>query len=359
MIRYAVVGAGLIAQDAFIPAVATTGNSRIQAIVSGKPELARQLADFHGVPEVVGYEDYDALVASDRIDAVYIALPNSLHADFAIRALRAGKHAMVEKPLATTAAEAEAMIAAAQQGGARLMTAYRLHNEPGTLAALALIREGAIGEPWYFSSSFSFQSAIGNHRLQAGHWGGPLQDIGVYCLNAARHVFGTEPIAVQAMAARPPGDPRFVEIDASLAVTLRFPGERLAQFFCSFGAAETEDYRVLGSHGELIVDPGYRYESVISLRLRSGGQEKVIAAPQVDHFAGQVAYFSDCIATNTRPEADGEEGLADMLGLLAIEEAVRTQGTVMIDSRPRSGHPGPATERSFPPTTHRLILSGN
>ena len=251
------------------------------------------------------------------------------------------------------------MIAAAEQGGAWLMTAYRLHNEPGTLAALALIREGAIGEPWYFSSCFSFQSALGNHRLQAGHWGGPLQDIGVYCLNAARHVFAMEPVAVQAMAARPPGDLRFAEIDASLAVTLRFPGERLAQFFCSFGTAETEAYRVLGSKGEMIVDPGYRYESTMSIRLRTGGQEKVISAPQVDHFAGQIAYFSDCIATGSRPELDGEEGLADMLGLLAIEEAVRTQGTVPIASRPRSIRPGPETERSFPPTTHRLILTGS
>ena len=99
MIRYAVVGAGWISQEAFMPAVALTGNSLMQAIVSGSPEAARKFAEFHAVPEVVTYGGYDALLASDRIDAVYIALPNSMHADYTIRALRAGKHVMVEKPL--------------------------------------------------------------------------------------------------------------------------------------------------------------------------------------------------------------------------------------------------------------------
>ncbi|OZA04883.1 MAG: glucose-fructose oxidoreductase oxidoreductase, partial [Rhodobacterales bacterium 17-64-5] len=147
MIRYAVVGAGWISQEAFMPAVTLTGNSRMQAIVSGSAEVAGKLAAFHGVPEVVGYEEYDALLASDRIDAVYIALPNDLHADYTIRALNARKHVMVEKPLATTLAEGEAMVAAARDSGSFLMTAYRLHNEPGTHAMIEAVRSGQIGEP--------------------------------------------------------------------------------------------------------------------------------------------------------------------------------------------------------------------
>lgn len=339
-----------------MPAVAATGNSVMQAIVSGSPGPAQELAAFHGVPEVVGYAGYDALIHSDRIDAVYIALPNSMHADYAIRALRAGKHVLVEKPLATTLAEGEAMIAAAEASGALLMTAYRLHNEPGTIAALEAIRAGRIGTPVHFSSTFAFQSALGNHRLQASHWGGPLQDIGVYCLNAARHVFGAEPVEVQAMAARPLDDPRFAEIDAHLAVTLRFPEGRLAQFFCSFGAEMTEYYRVLGTEGELTVDPGYRFESAISLRLRRGAKVEVTDFPAVDHFSGQIAYFSDCIAAGTPPEADGAEGLADMRALLAIEESVRTGASVALHSPARSRHPDATTLRSFAPTTRRLLI---
>ena len=353
MIRYAVVGAGWIAQEAFLPGVPATGNSRVQALVSGHPR-ARELADFHTIPEVLAYADYDALVASDRIDAVYIALPNSMHADYAIRALKAGKHVLAEKPLATTLEESRAMIAAAEAAGRFLMTAYRLHNEPGTLAALQAIRAGKIGQPVHFSSAFGFQSAIGNHRLQASHWGGPLQDIGVYCLNAARHVFAAEPLAVQAMGLRP-DDPRFAEIDAHIAVTLRFP-HGLAQFFCSFATEAVEYYRVLGTTGELTVDPGYRFENAVSLRLRQGDQVTVTDFPAVDHFAGQLAYFSDCVATGQPPEADGAEGLADMAALLAIEEAIVTGATVPLTLPPRPRHPDATMERRFAPTTHRFLL---
>jgi predicted dehydrogenase len=356
MIRYAVVGAGWISQEAFMPAVTLTGNSRMQAIVSGSPDAASKLAAFHDVPEVVAYDEYDALLASDRIDAVYIALPNDLHADYAIRALKAGKHVMVEKPLATTLAAGEAMVAAARDSGSFLMTAYRLHNEPGTHAMIEAVRAGQIGEPVYFGSSFGFQTQLGNHRLKAGHWGGALPDVGVYCLNAARHVFAAEPVAVQAMASRPSGDPRFAEIDGSLAVTLRFPGERLAQFFCSFGSGTSESIRIIGSTGELILDPAFKFDSSPKMTVRSDKKEEITPFDQVDHFAGQIAYFSDCITSKSPPEADGEEGLADMRALLAIDEAARTGETIRLDPVSFKAGIQPEMVRAFAPTTKRLLL---
>lgn len=356
MIRYAVVGAGWISQEAFMPAVATTGNSRLQAIVSGSHAAAQKLADFHGVPEVVDYSGYDALLASDHIDAVYIALPNSMHADYAIRALRAGKHVMVEKPLAISLAESEAMVAAARESGAFLMTAYRLHNEPGTHAMINAVRGGAIGEPVYFAATFGFQTQPGNHRLKASYWGGALPDVGVYCLNAARHVFAAEPVAVQAMASRPAHDPRFAEIDASLAVTLRFPGDRLAQFFCSFGSAETETIRIVGSKAELILDPAFKFDSVLQMTIRTPGHEQRQIFRQVDHFAGQIAYFSDCIKRGVPPKADGEEGMADMRALLAIDEAARTGETVRLELQPFGRDLDADMVRRFPVTDRRLLL---
>ena len=356
MIRYAVVGAGWISQEAFMPAVAATGNSRMQAIVSGSPEAARKLADFHGVPEVVPYSGYDELIASDRIDAVYIALPNSMHADYTIRALKAGKHVMVEKPLATSLAEAEAMVVAAKDSGAFLMTAYRLHNEPGTHGMIEAVRSGQIGEPVFFTSTFGFQSQLGNHRLKADHWGGALPDVGIYCLNAARHIFAAEPVAVQAMASRPAEDPRFGEIDASLAVTLRFPGDRLAQFFCSFGSGTSESIRVIGSSGELILDPAFKFDSALRLTVRADGKETVVPFQQVDHFSGQIAYFSDCILTRTPPEADGEEGLADMRALLAIEVAARSGNTIRLNPQPFKAGITTSMLRSLPLTIQRLLV---
>lgn len=356
MIRYAVVGAGWISQEAFMPGVAQSGNSRIEAIVTGDMAKAQKLADFHGVPQVVSYADYDTLLASGAVDAVYIALPNSMHADYAIRAAKAGKHVMVEKPLATSVAESEAMIAAARDNGVFLMTAYRLHNEPGTVALLEKIRAGAIGAPLFFQSVFAFQMAGGNHRLNAEHWGGPLQDVGVYCVNAARHVFGEEPFEATATLHQPKGDARFAEVEASIAATLRFPSGGIAQIIASFGAATVDGYRVTGTEAEIELDPGYRFETATTMRLRKNGVVEETRFPQVDQFAGQVAYFSDCIMRGEPPEADGEEGLADMRVLLAIEEAARSRKAVPIKTPARPRHPTPDMVRERPITSKRLLV---
>ena len=356
MINYAVVGAGWISQEAFLPGVRQSGNSRVAAIVTGDRAKAARLADFYGVGEVVDYEGYDALLASPAIDAVYIALPNHMHADFAIRAARAGKHILVEKPLAATEDEALAMIAAARSADVFLMTAYRLHNEPGTVAVLGHIRAGAIGRPLFFQSVFSFQTVLGNHRLKATTWGGPLQDVGVYCINAARHIFAEEPIEAMAMADRPGDDPRFGEVEASVAAMLRFPSGGLAQFVASFGASAVDNYRVVGTSGDLELDPGFKFETATRLRLRRDGKIVETQFPQIDHFGAQVAYFSDCITAGTPPEADGEEGLADLRAMIAIEKARLSGRPQPISSPPRPRHPTTDMVRLAAPTNRRLVL---
>ena len=356
MIKYAVVGAGWISQKAFLPGVAQSANSVVSAIVTGDRDKATRLADFHGVGRIVDYDGYDALLRSSEIDAVYIALPNDMHADYAIRAARAGKHVLVEKPLATSEQDALAMITAAREAGVFLMTAYRLHNEPGTVAVLEHIRSGAIGKPLFFQSMFSFQAAAGNHRLKAASWGGPLQDVGVYCVNAARHIFAEEPIEAMAMVNRPIDDPRFREVEASVAALLRFPSGGLAQFVASFGAAAVDTYRVVGTSGDLELDPGFRFDTATKLRLRRDGDVRETQFPQIDHFGAQVEYFSDCITTGTPPEADGEEGLADLRALVAIEKAGLTGQPQSITSPPRGRHPTPDMVRFTPATDRRLVL---
>jgi len=356
MINYAVVGAGWISQQAFLPGVAQSGNSRVAALVTGDRAKAARLADFYGIGAAVGYEDYDALLKSPKIDAVYIALPNDMHADYAIRAARAGKHILVEKPLATTEAEALAMIAAARSANVFLMTAYRLHHEPGTVAVLEHIRANSIGRPLFFQSVFSFQTELGNHRLKASAWGGPLQDVGVYCINAARHIFAEEPVEAMATAHRPGDDPRFADIDASVAAMLRFPSGGLAQFIASFGAAAVDNYRVVGTSGDLELDPGFKFDIATRLRLRRDGNIVETQFPQIDHFGAQVAYFSDCILAGTPPEADGDEGLADLRALIAIENACLSGQPQIISSPLRSRHPTADMVRLAPPTDRRLVL---
>jgi predicted dehydrogenase len=356
MINYAVVGAGSISQQAFLPGVVQSGNSRVAAIVTGDRAKAARLAEFYGIGTVVGYDGYDALLDGQKIDAVYIALPNHMHADYAIRAARAGKHVMVEKPLAVNEDEALAMIAAARRASVFLMTAYRLHHEPGTVAVLEHIRANSIGRPRLFQSVFSFQTPPENHRLRAAAWGGPLQDVGVYCVNAARHIFAEEPIEAIATVHRPSDDPRFGEVDASVTAILRFPSGGLAQFIASFGAAAVDNYRVVGSSGDLELDPGFRFETATRLRLRHDGKIVETQFPQIDHFGALVGYFSDCIRSGTPPEADGDEGLADMRVLVAIEKAASTGLPQTISAQPRSRHPTPDMVRLTPTTDRRLVL---
>jgi predicted dehydrogenase len=355
-VRYAVVGAGWISQEAFLPSIHATPNSEVTAIVSGSGEAARQLAEFHGIPHVFAYDDYDRMLAEDIVDAVYIALPNSMHADYSIRAARAGKHALVEKPLAVLVAECEAMIRAAEENGTLLMTAYRLHSEPGTVKVLDLIRSGEIGEPKLFASTFSFQSAPENHRLLAKHWGGPLQDIGVYCLNAARHCLGSEPVEVTAMKVHGNGDPRFREVEGSMAVTMRFPKDRLAQFIISFESDDTDTYRIIGTEGEITVEQCYDLHFNPRIWVSKGRERREIDVPETDHFAGQTAYFSDCILSGKRPVPDGEEGLADVRALLAIEAAAKTGQPQRVDTPNRDNHPDQACVRVLPRTDRRLVL---
>lgn len=356
-VRYGVVGAGWISQIAFMPAVAQTGNSRMTAIVSGSPDVAAKLADFHGIGHVFGYDDYDRMLAEDLIDAVYIALPNSMHADYAIRAARAGKHLLVEKPLALTVAECEAMIAAAAQADVRLMTAYRLHSDPGTVEALERIRAGEIGEPRVFSAVYGFQADPGNHRLVARHWGGPLQDIGIYCLNAARHIFGAEPVEAIAMRGAAGGDARFAEVEEAIAVTLRFPGARFAQFTATFGTDPVNRVTVAGTGGVLAMDPAFNFDTDTAFRIaRDRKPVTEYRTPGIDHFGAMTAYFSDCVRSGTRPVNDGEEGLADVRALRAIERAAETGAPQRIESPARPAHPYPDSVRHVKRTDRRLVL---
>ena len=354
-INFAIVGAGWISQEAFMPAVAQTGNSAISAIITGNKEAASKLATFHGVEHVLGYDDYDTALRSGLFDAVYIALPNSLHADYTIRAAQAGIHALVEKPLAVSVAECEAMIAAARESGTMLMTAYRLHCEPGTVEAVRLIRDGAIGRLRYFTAAFSAQINADNHRLNAGHWGGPLQDIGVYCLNAARYCLGSEPTDIVAMKGHG-DDPRFAEVEETISATMRFPGDAIATFTVSFNAEVIDAYRVVGTKGIIEMNPGFRFEVPTRMRLIRDGEVTEKSFPDVDHFGAQTAYFSDCILDGIQPEPDGAEGLADVRALLAIEAAAKTGVLQKVSSPPRDRFPSEDMVRLIKRTDHRLVL---
>src|SRR6185503_18476703 len=194
-IRYAVVGLGHIAQVAVLPAFANARrNSRLAGLVSGNPVKRAELARKYGVEHTWSYEQYDEALRSGELDAVYIALPNTLHHEYALRAARAGVHVLCEKPMAMTEEECVQMASAARGARARLMVAYRLHFERANLEAIEVLRSGRLGEPRLFNSTFCTPVERGNVRVRRETGGGVLYDIGIYCINAARSLFRDEPV---------------------------------------------------------------------------------------------------------------------------------------------------------------------
>jgi predicted dehydrogenase len=333
-LRFAVVGLGHIAQTAVLPAFRhARRDARLTALVSGDELKLRRLGKRYGVTNLFDYGEYDALLGSELIDAVYIALPNSLHADFALRALERGIPVLCEKPLALTERDCRRMIRASERAGAPLMTAYRLHFERANLRAIQLAHS-RLGELRYFTSQFSYR--VGdrtNIRLEAKEGGSPLWDLGVYCVNAARYLFRAEPLAVTATAATG-GDAMFSETDEMVSVTMEFPGDRLASFTCSFGAGAAADFQLFGTKGSVHVKNAYEYAEPAELTLGLHDKKRTFRFAKSDQFAPELVYFARCVREGRRPESSGLEGWADVRTILAAEKSYRTHRRVRLGAAP-------------------------
>ncbi|MCD6023757.1 MAG: putative glucose-fructose oxidoreductase oxidoreductase protein [Fibrobacteria bacterium] len=352
-VRYAVVGLGHFAQVAVLPGFRHARNARLTALVSDDPVKRRALSRRYGAEKTFGYDEYDACL--DEVDAVYIALPNDLHREYAVRALRKGVHVLCEKPLAVTAAECRAMIAAAEKGRARLMTAYRLHFNAANLRAIEALRRGAVGEPRLFSSAFTMQVNSDNIRTDAERGGGSLYDIGVYCINAARFLFGAEPVEVTALSAAS-SDRRFREVDEMTGAVLRFPGDRLATFTVSFGAQDTGDYLVAGTKGLVKLEHAYEYAQGHVLTVESDGKKKTMRFAKTDQIGAEISYFSDCIRKGRQPEPSGLEGLADVRVVEALYKSAAAGKAVRLPALIKARRPTRAQEIRRPPVRKPKVV---
>jgi glucose-fructose oxidoreductase len=324
-VRFAVVGLGHIAQAAVLPAFEQASGCELAALVSGDSEKLKALGKRYRVRHTVDYDGYDALLKSGEIDAVYIALPNELHAEYTVRAATRGVHVLCEKPLAVTEEECEEMIHAAEVHGVRLMAAYRLHFEHINLDVVELVNSGAIGKPRMFSSVFSQNVKQGDVRLAP--WekgGGSVFDMGVYCINAARYLFRDEPVEIIANSTMET-DARFASCDEMTGAVLRFSGGQIAQFCSSFGAVRSGAYQVVGTKGEVVVHNAYDYAKEIRYEPHTQpGDVRTRRIAKRDQFAPQLEYFAECIRLERDPEPDAWEGYADVRIVRAIHESVRT-----------------------------------
>jgi predicted dehydrogenase len=336
-IRYAMVGLGDISQEDMMPGVEHTGNSEMTALVSSDPAKAAELAEKYGVKATYSYEQFDEAIHSGIFDAIYLATPNWRHAEFIVPALKAGIHVLAEKPLEISTAKCREILDAERSSSAKLMVAYRLHFEPATLSTIERVRSGELGYVHFFSSTFAQIVDPSNHRVRSGNLAGPVLDMGPYPVNAARYIFGDEPTEVaSAVGVKHPDSGYPQDFFDTVAITLRFPQDRLAQFNLSYFGNPIDTFIAVGSKGSVQLNPSYVFGKPLHQTVSIGDKKSEEKFKNTDHFGGEMKYFSDCILNNTEPEPNGEEGFADVRVLEGILQALSSGGPVQLAPFTRS-----------------------
>jgi predicted dehydrogenase len=349
-VRYAVVGLGYIAQIAVLPAFKNARrNSELTALVSGDKEKLKRLGEKYHVEKRYLYSEFEDCLKRGEVDAVYIATPNSYHRNIMETAAKFGVHVLCEKPMAVTAEDCLLMIAQAERNNVQLMIAYRLHFEAANLEAIKLAQSKRIGDLKLFNSVFTMQvkdpSNIRLDEVEKG--GGPLYDIGIYCINAARYLFKAEPIEVYAMT-NSSKDSRFKRIDESVSCSLKFPDGKLATFSISFGAFGSADFDLIGTRGRIRLEKAYEYSTTMALKIYEDRKVITKKYPKRDQFAPELLYFSDCIQKKKKPEPSGEEGLADIKIIEALLLSIDLGTPITLDEINKKTRPSEAQKITRP-----------
>ncbi|MBO0858471.1 MAG: Gfo/Idh/MocA family oxidoreductase [Chloracidobacterium sp.] len=330
---FAIVGLGHLSINQILPAFAKCEKSKVVAFVTGSREKGEKLAARYGVnpKSIYNYQNYEALRDNPEVDIVYVVLPNGMHAEYTIRAAKAGKNVLTEKPMANTPKDCEEMIRACREANRKLMVAYRCRYEPCNLALIKISRGGELGP---------IRAVVSDHGFNIGdptQWrlkkdlagGGSLMDIGLYALQAARYTTGEEPTEVSAMEFTDRNDPRFKEVEDMINFQLRFPSGALAQCTSSYGYAGQNRIRVIGTKGWAELEPATSYTG-LRMRVKKGNAIEERDLVQRDHFALEMDHMSDCVMNNKEPSTPGEEGLRDLRIMTAIYESARAGKTIKL-----------------------------
>ncbi|MEK6783590.1 MAG: Gfo/Idh/MocA family oxidoreductase [Bacteroidota bacterium] len=315
----ALVGMGYYAEHKLATGLQETSNCYLAGIVTGKPEKAEKFKVKYNLPDknIYNYETFDRIADNKDIDIVYVVLPNSMHAEYVIRAAKAGKHVITEKPMAVSVKECQAMIDACKKAGVKLSVGYRLHFEPFTQEAMRIGQQKIFGKVKLVESSDGFK--IGDPtqwRLKkslAG--GGAMMDVGVYAIQAARYSTGEEPISVTAQEFKT--DPvKFKEVDETILWQMEFPSGAVSNSATTY-ASSTERLFISAENGWVELRPAYGYGPLAG-RTNKGE----LNLPQTNHQALQMEDFAKCILENKESSVSGEEGLKDMKVVEAIYRAI-------------------------------------
>ena len=298
---------------ALLPPLRTSVRNELTAVASRDLDRAQAYAAEHDIPRAFG--SYEAMLSDPDIDVIYNPLPNSLHAEWTIKATQAGTHVLCEKPLAITVEEVDAIAVAAQQAGVVVMEAFMYRHHPQTLKVQELVENGAIGRLQLVHGSFTFDiSSEGDVRLNSSLGGGSIWDIGCYPISYARLIVGAEPVTAfgwQITGAN--------GVDETFAGQLRFPNNVYAQFDCGFRTPFRAHVEIVGNKGSIFVASPFTPGLDVQIRLTAGGKDEIIPVPREELYQGEVENMADAILDGHAPRmslADSRNNVAAIQALL-------------------------------------------
>jgi len=314
-VRWGILSTADIGMSKVTPAIQAASNSQVLAIASRESGRAAEAAAELGIRDAYG--TYEELLAADDIDAVYIPLPNDMHAEWVFKAAAAGKHILCEKPLAMSVQEASAMVAACSKADVKLQEAFMYLHHPSWVEAIRLVRSGAIGELQAVQSWFSYSNDDPtNIRNRVENGGGAIMDIGCYNINLSRLLFDAEPINVASVVHRDP----VMGIDTLTSAVLEFQGGRQSSFTCSIRSEEYQRVHIFGTSGRIDIEIPFNIPPDRETRvyLSSGGNPPVepatetIVFPAVDQYTVQAELFAEAILSNSDVAVDPSDAVANM-----------------------------------------------
>lgn len=332
-LRWGILGAARV-NERLLPAIVEAPNSELVAIASRRPGAAAETLKKYAphVSGVVIHESLEALLTDANVQAVYIPLANEEHGEWAVRAISAGKHVLVEKPMAITVEEIDAIEAAAAKHQVKVMEGFMYRFHPQHQRVQEIVRSGLIGEVRYAKASYSFMMRPARlYRLSRdpGHGGGAMWDVGPYAVHSLRHCFEEDPVSVTAMA-------RYVESGADIATSglIDFGNGKRGHFDISFECSRQSEYTLVGTKGSVKCHtvwqlPGTNDVPVISW-WSDDGRSAVETYPAANHFNLEIEHFSDCVLNDKAPALTLRDARINCATIAALLESAASGQTVKV-----------------------------
>lgn len=332
-VGFAVVGLGAIAQGSVLPAFRHAKRARLVALVGRDKEKTEKLARKYKAQAVHGAEEFGACLENPEVDAVYLATPQSEHLKATVAAARAGKHVLCEKPLAVNAEQSAEMVRVCEECGVQLMTAYRKYYEPSALYLKKLIQSGKLGKIDVINTAFSETHVPGksipwllDSKVSGG---GPLMDLGVYCVNTTRWLVEEDPVEVSAHSWKKDAE-RFRDVEEGILFRMQFASGLVVQGTSTYSSVISSFVFVQGTKGWTCLTPAFPFDEERRLTGKIGGKWFEKKFKVVDEFAPELDAFATAIQTKKSVEPDGRQGHRDMCILEAIYAAAGNGGPVSV-----------------------------